>query len=212
MSDRETISVYDRRAEDYAAMNRREKPNPALVSFMELLGGRGHVLDLGCGPGASAAVMIASGFSVDAVDASQGMVDMARSANNVPARLGRFEDDYLPESHDGIWANFSLLHAPRNTFPALIAHLASALKPGGVFHIGMKTGVGEARDKIGRHYAYYSREELVAALEAAGLSIEREFTGEGAGLSGEVSPWIELQARKGGVSAKDSCGAATASL
>lgn len=197
MSDRQTIGVYDERAGEYAAMLKREKPNPALTSFMELVTPGGRVLDLGCGPGTSAAVLRDGGFEVDAVDASREMVALARNRHGIEARLGYFEDDWPPGAHDGIWANFSLLHAPRERFAPLVARLAASLRRNGIFHLGMKTGEGEARDRLGRFYAYYSRGELVDVLEASGLEMVREFTGEGTGLSGETAPWIELQARKG---------------
>ena len=57
--------------------------------------------------------------------------------------------------YDGIWANFSLLHAPRAAFPLHLMALKRAIKPGGLLHLGMKLGEGEGRDGLGRdHFVY----------------------------------------------------------
>ncbi len=99
---------------------------------------------------------------------------------------------------DGIWANFSLLHAARSDLPRYLAAIAHALKPGGVFHIGMKTGQGTKRDGLGRRYTYVGDTELTGLLTGVGLIPFARWTGEGKGLSGDVEPWLVIQARKDG--------------
>lgn len=199
-ADAETIAVYDARGDDYARMVEGAAETPGLASFMELVRPKGAVLDLGCGPGGTSAILRDYGFAVTAVDASSGMVKLAGGIGGITVRQASFEDAYPAEAYDGIWASFSLLHAPRKRLPALIEKFTTSLRGDGIFHIGMKTAMkdrhGEERDKLGRYYAYYSREELVAMFTACGLSLVREFTGEGTGLSGETSQWIEIQARK----------------
>jgi hypothetical protein len=58
----------------------------------------------------------------------------------------------------------------------------------------MKEGVGEKRDKIGRHYSYYELEELTALLEGVGLVIKDHTTGCALGLDGVMANWICLRA------------------
>lgn len=186
--DRETISVYDARAEDYAAMIAREN-HPGLEAFLAAVGPDAHVLDLGCGTGAMAAKMMAAGLTVDAVDASDGMIEIAQK-RGVPARKASFDDLSAVAQYDGIWANFSLLHAPRAALPGHLAAIHRALRPGGHFHIGMKLGEGEERDGIGRFYTYYSEAELDGLLSDARFTPLQRAHGSGKGLSGEVAPWI----------------------
>ena len=199
-ADAETIAVYDERGNDYARLVEGAAETPGLVSFMELVRPKGEVLDLGCGPGGMAAILRDQGFTVTAVDASSKMVKLAGELGGITVRQASFEDAFPVAAYDGIWASFSLLHAPRGRLPALIEKFAKSLLDDGIFHIGMKTAMkdrhGEGRDKLGRYYAYYSRDELVAMFADCGLSPVREFTGEGTGLSGETSQWIEIQARK----------------
>ena len=198
MADERTIAVYNKKAADYAKLVERETPDADLRAFMAALPPAGDVLDLGCGPGQSSAFLRDAGFRPDPVDASPGMVAAARDTHGLEARLATFEDINGEAIYDGIWANFSLLHAPRADLPRLIGALALALKPQGVFHIGMKTGEGAHRDGIDRLYTYVTTEELAGLLSDAGLSVLAVREGEEAGLSGEVAPFVIMRTRKDG--------------
>jgi SAM-dependent methyltransferase len=118
------------------------------------------------------------------------MVALAARHAGVTARVARFEALDARAAFDGVWASFSLLHAPRDAIPGLIARIARALRPGGTAYLGMKLGRGEARDALGRRYSYVSEEELRGWLEAAGLKVGRVRTGAGAGLAGTEEPFV----------------------
>ena len=195
MTDRETIALYDARAADYADLV--AEPSPRLAAFIAALPPGGRALDLGCGPGAAAATMAAAGLEVDALDASAGMVALARERYSVAARQGTFADVDTGRAHDGVWANFSLLHAPRAEMPDHLARLHAALAPGGLLHIGLKTGTGARRDGIGRLYTYYTDEEITGLLEAAGFAVIDRETGRETGFDGVEADWIILWARRG---------------
>lgn len=190
--DPETIAAYETRSHDYAEMVGRSAA-PGFAEFVAVLPEGGHVLDLGCGPGDTAHRLLKAGFSVDAIDATPAMVSRARELG-VEARQGEFDDIAGRDLYDGIWANFSLLHAPRDAMPALLARLHEALRPGCRLHIGMKLGAGEARDALGRYYVYYSESELVGLLESAGFTPTTRFHGRGEGLDGKLSDWIWIHA------------------
>jgi len=100
------------------------------------------------------------------------------------------------EIYHGIWANFSLLHAKRSDLPGHLDAITTALKPNGLFHIGMKTGTGAKRDGIDRFYTYYEEEELVRYLKEAGLDVFQRSTGAEKGLAGTLDPWVIMLARK----------------
>lgn len=194
MSDKETISVYDAQARDYAKLTESDARDAQLDGFIALLPQGGTVLDLGCGPGHCAAVMAEAGLQVTATDASGEMVALAAAHPGVTALQAGFDDISGEDVYDGIWANFSLLHAPREKMPDYLAALAQALKPGGIFHIGMKSGTGSARDAIGRLYTYYRRDELEQLLQNAGLTVTAVKTGTAMGLDGTMAKWITLTA------------------
>lgn len=194
MSDDPTIKVYDAKAEEYAALVTRGKSDADLDAFMAAVTPGGRVLDLGCGPGNSAAVVQTAGFAVDAMDAAPRMVELARATYGIEVTLATFHDLDVVAQYDGIWANFSLLHAPKADFPGHLARIHHALKPGGVLHLGMKTGTGERVDSIGRFYAYYEENELTALLNGAGFTPAATRRGTGKGLSGASDPFVIIRA------------------
>ena len=194
MTDKETLDAYATRVDDYIAITKAE-PAVSLVAFADALPEGGRVLDLGCGPGHAAKYLASRGFAAHAWDASPEMVAAAK-APGVTTRIAVFEDLAETATYDGVFASFSLLHAPRADFPRHMAAIARAIKPGGVFHLGMKTGTGEERDSIGRFYSYFTRDELVAEMEANGLNPVWEQTGEEPGLSGTVAPFVLIRAVK----------------
>ncbi|MEE4118777.1 MAG: class I SAM-dependent methyltransferase [Paracoccaceae bacterium] len=195
--DRETLALYDARAAEYADRAGTPEPSARLCAFIAALPGGGRALDLGCGPGAAAAAMAAAGLEVDALDASAGMIALARERHGVAARLGTFEEVDTARAYHGVWANFSLLHAPRREMPGHLARLSDALAPGGLLHVGLKTGEGEKRDGLGRLYTYYTEAEMARLLQAARFTVVDREAGRERGFDGEEADWFVLWARTG---------------
>lgn len=194
MSDDKTIGVYDARAEEYARLD-DTGATATLARFMEPLPAGAHVLDLGCGPGQAAKAMAEAGMQVTAMDASAEMVRLASAIPGITVRQARFDALTDVAVYDGIWANFSLLHAPRAAFPGHLAAMKRALKPGGRLYLGMKLGQGDKTDRLGRFYTYYGADELTDLLTTAGFSVldTREFEAEG--MAGGREPCISVTAR-----------------
>jgi len=195
MSDARTIGIYDSQADEYGEMTREMGEFRELQAFAAALPAGGRVLDLGCGPGFYAAWLAEQGFIVDATDAAEAMVGMADAQPGVTAWQAQFIDLEAEAAYDGVWANFSLLHAPKADMPGHMARVRRALKPGGLFHIGMKLGEGEGPDKIGRFYAYYAEAELEDLLNAAGFAITARAKGRGKGMDGSYADYITIQSR-----------------
>jgi len=196
MPDNETIAIYNAQVEKYADLVSDDKPSPILQQFMKSLPNNSYVLDLGCGPANSSVLMRNHGIRIDPVDASQEMVNYANETYDINARQATFDDLTEVDTYDGIWANFSLLHAPIQDFPRYLSAINKALVSEGIFHIGMKLGNGMHRDSIGRLYSYYSEEELSKHVEATGFKIIKKTFGEEPGLSGEIAPWITILSKR----------------
>lgn len=194
MADDRTLAVYAAKAGDYADRFASKDPGTHLKAFMAALPADARVLDFGCGPGQAASALIAAGHIVDAWDASPDMARVAAERFGIKVRVATFDMLETYAEYDAVYANFSLLHLQKAEMPDALTRIATALKSRGLLHIGLKTGTGERRDKLGRFYAYYGRDEITQLLQDAGLTIVSETTGEEAGLDGTVSPWIILQA------------------
>jgi len=93
-----------------------------------------RVLDLGCGPGAPAAVL-ARRHELTCVDLSEAQLELARQA--APGATFVHADmaalDLTPESFDAVVALFSILHLAARDQPALLTRIVAWLRPGGLF-------------------------------------------------------------------------------
>lgn len=192
--DAETIAVYDAKAGEYLKIAPGGGQNRHLVTFASAMPEGAVVLDLGCGPGADSGYLRDLGFQVTALDASAEMAAVARREFGLKVTIGSFDDITGKDIYHGIWASFSLLHAPKADMPRHLLALAKALKPGGVLVIGLKTGDGERRDALGRRYGYYQQAEIAGLLTDAGLTVGKIETGKDRGLDGVVAPWMVITA------------------
>ncbi|PTW51531.1 class I SAM-dependent methyltransferase [Rhodovulum kholense] len=196
MTDARTLAVYAARAEAYSAIHHGQVAQDRLAAFIARLPKGGAALDLGCGPGWAAAEMAAAGLRVTALDACPEMAAAARARYGIKVEVAGFADLAAEAAFDGIWAHFSLLHAPRAALPAHLAAIARALRPGGVFAVAMKQGQGEARDRIGRLYTYVAPADFRGEVTRAGLTVEAEETEPGTGFDGSPFASLYLLARR----------------
>ena len=197
MADADTIRVYDEGAEAYAdRFDGTGERGAVFAGFVGALPPGGRVLDLGCGTGATARALTDAGFTVDAVDGSEGMARVARDRFGIDVRVMDFADLDAEAVYDGVVAAFSLLHAPKAEMPDHLSRIARALKPRGRLFLGLKTGEGEARDRMGRFYAYWGTDELRDRLSDAGFAVMASHEGESTGFDGTRSPWILIDAER----------------
>ena len=97
-----------------------------------------RVLDLGCGNGFKTA-RLADRYDVVGVDISEQQVRLARA--EVPdatfVHADFVELDFPAETFDAVTAFYSIVHAPREEHPALLARIRGWLKPGGHILLSM---------------------------------------------------------------------------
>jgi trans-aconitate methyltransferase len=196
MPDKDTIATYNAKAVEYAKLTGADHPDADLQAFIVALPKGARVLDLGCGPATASAHMRNAGLIPDPVDAAQGMVDLANQTHQINARLASFDDIDTDAGYDGVWANFSLLHAPRAALPRHLGDIYASLEPGGTVHLGMKTGSGSDRDAIQRLYTYVTVQELENMLQEAGFTIVFKREGKDKGLAGTNDPYVIMRAKK----------------
>lgn len=194
--DTETIKYYDKSAESYLDKVCNTYPDSDLLSFINSIKSGGTILDLGCGPGNSSAMMQSAGLNVQASDCSQKMVDIAKNKFNVDAIKAEFKELSEIDLYDGVWANFSLLHAPRSEMLSNLKKINRSLKKKGYLHIGLKIGNGEKRDTLGRQYTYYQPKELKSLLISAGFTINTiRLDMDGAiSMTGMIEPFMIVTA------------------
>jgi len=137
--DRVTLDFYSASAPIYLGSGTRGASRH-LLPFLNLLPPQARILELGCGGGRDAAVMIAAGFDVDPTDGTPEIVRIAEERLGRPVRVVHFDKLDALETYDAIWANASLLHVPRSFLPQILALVFQALRPGGLHFASYKVG------------------------------------------------------------------------
>jgi SAM-dependent methyltransferase len=164
--DETTLQFYRENAQSYADW--AKAPSTRLRGFLALLPSGGAILELGCGAGNHAAVMLAQGFSLRATDGSPEMAEIASRRLGHPVEAMRFDELDAHDAYDGVWASACLLHVPRDELAGVLERIHRALKPSGVFYASYKMGEDDGRDSLGRYYSYVSPEWLEATYAGAG--------------------------------------------
>ncbi|MEM9783697.1 MAG: class I SAM-dependent methyltransferase [Pseudomonadota bacterium] len=193
--DPQTIAFYDDNADAYADCAETEHGVIHLAQFAADLPSGARVLDFGAGDGWAAGWLAAEGFEAVAYDASEALLALAAQRPGVETQQGSFEELEAFGEYDGVWASFSLLHAPRAALPSNLSRLATALVPGGRLFVGLKQGVEERRDRLGRFYAYFDADEVIEALGATGFDVLRATSSEGRGMAGDIETSLYFHAR-----------------
>jgi len=146
----DTRATYDtvaRRYADEIATELDNKPfdREFLDRFAERLAGKGHVVELGAGPGHVAAYLAARGVDISALDLSSAMVDEAkRLFPGLQAVVGDMLDlPYVNGSLAGVVAFYSIIHFSDEQLELAFKEMARVLRTGGyvalAFHVGDET-------------------------------------------------------------------------
>jgi SAM-dependent methyltransferase len=142
---------------------------------------RGLVCDVGCGPGHVAAYLHDRGARVCGVDLSPGMIGEAKRLNPGhrfevgDARALACEDGSL----GGVVAMYSLIHFEEHELPMVFGEISRVLALGGLvlaaFHRGSEVRHSDEwwDVEVDLDFHFFEREQIDAALVAAGLDVER---------------------------------------
>ena len=190
-----TITYYQRNAQTFFDATVGVDMSSLYAPFLSQVVPGGRVLDAGCGSGRDTKAFNALGYQVEAFDASAEMVELAAAYTGLPVRQMTFNMLEAEERYDGIWCCASLLHLPQAELPEAMRRLAHSLKPGGVWYLSFKYGVGE-REKEGRHFTDLNEaglDALVAVLPQVSI-IEQWTTQDKRPERDEV--WLNALLRK----------------
>ena len=193
-----TLEHYSERAEQFWEGTRDHDVQQNIQALLRHIRGTPpfRILDFGCGPGRDLMAFKALGHAPIGLEGSAPLAAMAREHSGCEVWEQDFLALKLPASHfDGIFANASLFHVPRQELPRVLGELHAALKPQGVLFSSNPRGHNEEGWNRGRYGAYHDLAAWRGFLEAAGFT-ELEHYYRPPGLPIEQQPWLASVWRK----------------
>ena len=205
----DTRDGYDRTAGAYAErfhshLDGKPLDRAALTGFAGLVN-HGVVADVGCGTGATTAILTDAGLDTVGIDLSPNMIEQARRLNPAltfhvgPMAALPFDDGALA----GVCAWYSTIHVPDEELPQAFSEFTRVLRPGGYVLVAFQVGVQPRvlTEAFGERVSltFYRRrpDAVTGMLDAAGLKpyaqLVRELDGDGL----ESTPQAYLIGRKG---------------
>lgn len=196
---RGTLADYARGAEDFWAGTREHDVRQNVEALLAAIGGPPplSILDFGCGPGRDLKVFAALGHEAIGLEGAAPFVEMARRYSGCEVWPQDFLQLGLPPARfDGIFANASLFHVPRQELPRVLRELAATLKPRGVLFASNPRGDDEEGWSGGRYGCWHSLAGWRGFMTAAGF-VEIGHYYRPPGLPREQQPWLASVWRKG---------------
>lgn len=144
--DRRTIDYYERNSREYSLSTAPYLVTDALDEFLSCIRKGGRILDCGCGSGRDSRYFLSLGYTVNMIDASEGMCRIAAGYTGLDAVCMDYMDLKPSVLYSGIWAQASLLHERRGNLRKAFTVLSSCLEDEGVLYASFRYGGGERRE------------------------------------------------------------------
>lgn len=193
-----TLDDYNRNAEGFREGTRDHDVSQNIQALLRNIRGSApfSILDFGCGPGRDLRAFAQLGHCAVGLDGAESFVAMARADSGCEVWHQDFLALDLPAGRfDGIFANASLFHVPRQELPRVLRQLHAALKPGGVLFSSNPRGGNDEGWSGNRYGAWHDYESWKALLEDAGFDALEHYY-RPAGLPREQQPWLASVWRK----------------
>lgn len=172
-----TVYAYNSSADKYnEKFSTYEIYIKKISSFASSLKEKSSVLDIGCGPGINAEILISHGHTVTGIDLSEKMISLASA--RCPS--GKFMvknalDTDTDENYDAICLSFIIVHLQVKETAELIKKLPSLINPGGYVYISFMTGKNAGYEKTSFSddeifFCYYDSSEIEKLFSRHGFS------------------------------------------
>ena len=188
-----TIDHYEFRAESFWLGTCDHDVSQNIEAFMQAMPNDKtlDILDFGCGPGRDLLVFKKLGHRPTGLDGCAAFCTMAKQQSGHPVLHQQFLNlDLEQGSFDGIFANASMFHVPRQELHRVFMDCHQALRKDGILF--MSNPRGDSEGWQGERYgSYLEFEEMKSYLQNAGFEIVHHYY-RPEGLSREQQPWLAV--------------------
>lgn len=194
----QTLDHYDRSAEAFWVGTRDHDVRENIEALLRNIEGNPPfaILDFGCGPGRDLKAFSELGHRAVGLEGSVRFAEMARSYSACEVWQQDFLALNLPDAHfDGVFANASLFHVPRQELPRVLQQLHAALKERGVLFASNPRGDNSEGWNRERYGTYHDLEGWRQFMQDAGFAEITHYYRPG-GLPREQQPWLASVWRK----------------
>ena len=149
-----TLATYEESAESFWRGTKGHDVSQNITAFLRHIEGthRFAILDFGCGPGRDLKTFQELGHESVGLDGAAHFVEMARAYSGCEVWHQNFLRLELPlERFDGVFANASLFHVPRQELPRVLTELRSCLMLRGILFFSNPRGQNEEGWMGGRY-------------------------------------------------------------
>jgi SAM-dependent methyltransferase len=193
-----TLAHYNERAEAYWDGTRDHDVSQNIAALLQHVEAAPplELLDFGCGPGRDLKTFKSLGHHATGLEGSAQLAALARTHSGCEVLEQNFLDLQLPSGRfDGVFANASLFHVPRQALPRVLRALHGALKPNGVLFSSNPRGDNQEGWNGARYGVFHDWESWRGYMTAAGF-VELDHYFRPAGLPREQQPWLASVWRK----------------
>lgn len=193
-----TLDHYNQRATDFWAGTCDHDVTQNIDALLRNIKGNApfSILDFGCGPGRDLKTFCEMGHKAIGLDGAEQFVKMAQEWSGCEVWQQDFLSLQLPaKKFDGVFANASLFHVPREVLPRVLEQLFETLKSRGVLFSSNPRGNNEEGWSGDRYGVYHDLEAWRKAMQDAGFT-ELEHYYRPPGLPLAQQPWLASVWRK----------------
>ena len=187
-----TLGDYARRAQSFWEGTRDHDVRQNVDALLAAIEGDPPfaILDFGCGPGRDLATFTRLGHHAVGVERVAAFAAMAREHSGCEV----LEQDFLAldlpcAAFDGVFANASLFHVPKQELPRVLRELHATLKPRGVLFSSNPRGNDDEGFAGDRYGAWHSLEGWRGYMTQAGF-VELSHYYRPTGLPREEQGWL----------------------
>jgi len=193
-----TIQYYEQNAERFWQDTRDHDVTQNYKAFLDPLPGNAphKILDFGCGPGRDIAAFKKLGHDPVGLDGTLNFVHMAEKYTGCKVLHQDFTSlDLPPSAFNGVFANASLFHVPKDIINEVLDTIFVTLNVGGVLFSSNPRGNDEESYSNGRYGSYYSENEWLNLVRFAGFTLLDQYY-RPKGLPREQQRWFATVWRK----------------